>query len=326
MLLGFFFTCEYFEKKKLINLFLAGLFIGFSIFIKQAVILLAIALFIFIFLKNRKIYSALVFSIGTGIPLMLLLYWIFYHGIFDEFIYWTIIFNFEIYAKMADKLPTLNQWLRILVYIIPFVYLLSVLALKNIKIFILGLFCLSLLPMAFARFEFIHLQPAITFIILGIALVFSTKMGRMKNYLLTAFITFNLIWVPIFYKNHYGKFVFFFDQTTLAVADRIKSLTNLNDSIYVLGSQPILYPLSNRLPAGRVFTANLPWNMLVAEPLILKGLMADKPALVVRDSTATIDDTEVADFTANLNQFVNEYYYKIDEIGTNEILVPKNSK
>lgn len=323
LLAGLYFLLRFFEKERVGSGFLAGFFLGVLLSFKQVLAPLALAVIIYLFLRKKSAKLLLPVLVGVAVPLIATLFWVIRQGVLPEFIYWTTAFNFEVYAKMGRKLPGLSQAIRVLVYFAPAIYFILLNFKKRFQVQILGLFLIISPILALSRFEFIHLQPTLALVALGTSGLIFEMGGKIKTFLLTIFILAMLVWLPKFYRSHVGGLVYFFDENTLQTASRVKNLSRENDGIFVLGAQPVIYPLADRLPAGRLFSVSVPWNMVVVEDKILEALKNNPPALVVRDSSATIDQKRVIDFEAGLNEFVEENYQKIDQLGPNEILVPK---
>ena len=219
---------------------------------------------------------------------------------------------------MAVKMPTLSQVVRVLLWYIPSIYVI----LKNlgkINFKLIAMFLLLPLADVIARFEFVHLQPTIPFVALLSAMFFSSKF-KLKRVFSIAMIFVIAIWLFRFYETNINGKTYFFDSETIETSQKVSNLTVENDRIFILGTQPIVYPLSGRLPAGNLFTVNLPWNMKVTQRSILDGLKKDNPKIVVRDKEASIDGQKIVDFSSDINSFINSNYVKIDQIGNNEIL------
>ena len=324
ILIGFYFTLVFIEKERKADAFLAGFFMGLAIFIKQAILPLAAVLALYLIFKKKSLKILWPFIIGVVIPPAVLFIWIINRGLVNDFFYWTVVFNFEVYAKMGRKFPTLSQLGRLLVYFLPAFYFVALGIKKNTKMVLLAIFLILSPLLALSRFEFVHLQPTLPFLALALTGFFSSVKGNViKITAVCLYFTLTLVWLTVFYKGHLGNFVYFFDSKTLETASKVANLTKVGEHIFVFGTQPVIYPLANRLPAGKVFTITVPWNMKAAEARILSGLEEDRPSLVVRDSSATIDEKKVVDFSQKINSFIDQNYIKIDQVGENEILIPK---
>lgn len=323
LLASIYFFLRFLDKKTIFSLATSGFLMGTVIFLKQAYFPLFLFLGIPVYLVRKSIKDVVVF-LGVGvIPLLLLLVWIYEEGIIKEFFYWTFIFNIQVYGPMARKLPTVKQLIRLAIFFLPAIYVFVARFKKDFKILILGIFLfVSALP-AFSRFEFVHLQPSLPFMILFIVLFLRETKNRLILPVSLLILLTTVVWLPVYYKGHLGSFVYFFDKDTVASAKKAQALTKPKDSIFVFGTQPVIYPLANRLPSGGVFTISVPWNMKAAEDKILQGLNTNPPKVVVRDSSATIDRSKVVEFAPSIESYINKNYLMIDKIGANEILIPR---
>lgn len=320
LLAASYFSFRFLEKETKSDLIFASLFLGFALFIKQVMLPLVIAVAAYLYYKSKDIRKILQFLFFAFLPLAASVFWIYSEGIFSDFLYWTITFNFDVYAKMGRKLPSLSQLARVLVFWAPAFYWLY-LQIRRKEILIFGIFMIFSMAAAVSRFEFVHLQLSLPFVALLIT-GFLLKAEKKIKYAILALPLLVLgVWLGKFYREQNFGFDYFFDSQTREVAQRVSRLTDTNEKIFVLGAQPTIYFLSDRLPAGEIFTVNLPWNMSVAEEAILKRLKEDKPKVVVRDTSASIDQIKVIDFTKLLNAFIDKYYVKHESVGSTEILV-----
>src|SRR3989344_2671756 len=81
----------YFTLRK--KFFLAGIFLGLGVVMKQSIIPLAGLVFLYV-LFEKDFKGLLNFSIGGLIPIIFLFIFILKQGVLVDFWYWTIIFNF----------------------------------------------------------------------------------------------------------------------------------------------------------------------------------------------------------------------------------------
>jgi hypothetical protein len=307
------------DLRKRKHILLSGFTLGLAVVMKQTFITIPVFLAIYYLFFQKVGKRILPFCVGFCVPLAALVAWIVEKGILGEFVYWTFVFNIIIYAPMARKLPTLTQLVRVAVYFSPILYLFFS---KNKKILIsLAVFTLFAMLPALGRFEFVHLQPVFPFTAIFFALMISSNTGRFKNIILTGIIALTLVWFPAYVKNHLGSKIYFFDSDTIDTSQIVKSNTKPSDRIFVLGAQPVIYSLADRLPAGGVFTVAVPWNMKAAQEKILAGLKSNNPKMVVRDSSAAIDGQKVVEFAPLINEYINVSYVKLTDIGANEILI-----
>lgn len=322
-LAAFYLLWRFFEEKKLTFAFWAGLFAGLSVFIKQSMLPLAVVVGILLLVRSKSFKAATIYGAGVLVPLAVLLSWIIKNGIFADFYYWTVKFNLEVYPKMAGKFPTLKQLARGIVFFAPAALLFLTKARRKLVNIIAGLFLVFSLGAAGNRFELVHLQPALPFVAY-LTVSFVEALGkRLRLIFLLAIFVPSAFLVSYLLRGLISTYVYFFDETTVATANEVNELTKPGDRIFIMGSQPIIHPLADRMPAGGVFSVSLPWNMKVVEDTILVGIEKDRPAAVVRDSSAIIDGIVVLDYMRKIDKFVNANYKLAKKIGPNEILIPK---
>lgn len=299
---------------------------------------LAGVVFLYLLYKKISIKGLFVFLGAFSIPILYMLIWIINFGMLKEFIYWTFVFNFSVYTSMAQKLPTVNQLLRTLFVFGPaFLYIiLSCRHAKDLKNtvknddswILLSIFLLLGLLIVTSRFEYVHLQPTIPFAIFLSVLFFNWLMryGNLSRVFFVVYSIVSLLWFGTFYKYNIGTKVYFFDDETKSIAKTINLLTSPTDKILTVGAQPIIYTLSDRLPAGNAFTVFVPWNLTVGENQILQGLESEMPRIVVRNSSSNIDGVNVVSFSPYINAFIDQNYKLVTMVGDNEILIKSSIK
>lgn len=299
--------------------FATGMLLGLAIVFKQTIIPLSGFLLIYIFLTTRNFKSTLKFLLGLLIPVCLMLIYLISIKVLGDFWYWTVTFNLTTYATSGRGAgPDLAHLSRVLL-----VYGSAFLVIRRIKTTepqILLIFFIGTLLGLSTRFDFVHLQPALPFAL--IATVYGLGSLRKLSKLGFAGI-YGLIlvwWLVIFYKGHLGSRIVSFDLTTYNLAAKIRNYTETGEKIFVYGSQPHLYQMSETLPAGNIFVFQFPWFLQVAEGRILEGIKKDKPRIVISDRTVKIEDQKIADFAPNIDQYILENYEKIDNVGDTEIL------
>ena len=180
--------------------FYSGLFIGIALLFKQVLVPLIFFVCLFLFVDNlRQGFSKskhfLSFLLGLTTSVMLLVLWITNLKIWKEFVYWSLTFNLTTFAQMGRKYPNFHEIIKSLpIFGLGIFSLLFILRKKKSNFIILGLFFIGSLVFAYARFDFIHLQPALPFAILGIVTGLHILPSKIRKPLLILFITFS---------NHY---------------------------------------------------------------------------------------------------------------------------
>ena len=267
----------------------------------------------YILWEKRKFGPIIKYFIGVGLPLIVMVLYLISIGVLNDFIYWTIIFNLTVFAQHGTSTPSTLGFITRIV----FVYTMSMMAFlhKDRKlIIILAIFLIGSLVSIFDRADFVHLQPSLPFVLLATSLgIFSIKRKNIQIGFILAYSFIAIWWQNIFYKGHLSDKVFFFDEQTKLIAQKIKSYTKNGEKIFILGAPLHLYQMTQTLPVGDVFVFQFPWFLKVAEDRILEGVSKDKPNIVVSEQSIT-------DFAKDIDQYINKNYQVIDRVGTTDIL------
>lgn len=305
--------------------FISGILIGLAIVFKQVMTPLAIVLALYIWWGSKEFKRLRDFSIGLVIPIFLVIIYLISIGVFNDFLYWTVIFNLTIYAKYGRGEGTDFAHLSRVVLVFGSAFL-ALGKIKERSVQILLIFLIGGLIGLATRFDFVHFQPALPFAILATILGFG-KFGRWGIFgrvLIIGYLAIAIWWQIIFYKGHIGDKVFFFDQSTYQVAGKIMQYTKPKDKIFVFGAPPHLYQMSQTLPAGNIFVFQFPWFLKVAESRILNGIISNKPKIIVSDRNAEIEGQPIKEFAKEIDQYIQENYEEIDSVDNTEILRRKD--
>lgn len=307
-------------KKKF---FLTGLLIGIGVVFKQTVLPLTLLILCYIVWSEKKLKMGVNFLLGLILPVGLMILYLGYSGILADFWYWTIVFNLTVYAASGTQIPqSFGFFSRVI-----FVYVASLLGVlhfnRRIKAILL-LFLAGSFAGTFDRANFVHLQPSLPFVALGTTLGFFSLTKKKIILLLTGgYLIVTIWWQIVFYKGHLSDKVFFFDDATYALANKIKQYTTPGEKIFVFGAAPHLYQLSDTLPAGDIFVFQFPWFLQVAGDRVLAGIKLDQPKIIVTDRSSKIEGYKITDYASGIDQYIENNYQKIDNIGTAEILQRK---
>ena len=164
------------------------------------------------------------------------------------------------------------------------------------------------------RFDLKHFQPAIPFF----ALLMAMWVVRLRRPAAIVLAALSLLWVGNFYR-HQSKFFLqtrFFDPPTAAVAAAIKERSQPGDTIFLLGAQPLLYPLTQTLPPGRFFVFHLPWLLRVTQTRQLYSLVVSPPRLVIWDTASRVDRQPLSSYAPDLLKYIQRAYQLTGQIGT----------
>lgn len=324
LLSAFYFTYRAAKDGRTKDLFLAGIFFGAALVFKQVVLPLIVLVAAALFWQRRNARELVWLGLGLSpLPLLMVLYfWL--NGAFSDFWYWAVTYNLTVFAEYGRKLPFASGLFR---GIAVFGFAVFSWLHKDKRLsFWLSLFILGSLAAVFARFDFVHLQPALPFVILASVLSFEWIWENKLARPLAAIYLFGMVaFLSVFYRGHVGDKVLFFDEETLKLAERIKQETNPGDHIFVYGAIPHLYQMTETLPAGDVFVFQFPWFLRVVEDRVLDGVKRDKPELVVADRSVTIAGEKITDYAARINSYLLENYETKDRIGNTEFLLRRNN-
>lgn len=244
------------------NYLLMGIFLALCVLIKQQTVLLTIPV-LFILVKNRG--SWLKVLLGGLIPTLPVLVWIYTTGAFKDYIFWALTFPTQWLPKFASypALPTINQWLVIVLLSIPL--------LKSNWTF--RLFFLALLTAAFPRFSYFHLQPALVIyaVILGHLLV--------HRYLRIWLLILSVGTAALLIKPQYIQDRFW----DVAQAKELQKLVKPNEKVFLLGPHSLLYVLANRIPP-KPWIDNYVWHFEIdgMQKLQIEAWEKDPPIYILR--------------------------------------------
>ncbi len=303
------------------KILLCGLLLGLGVVFKQTLIPLSFLVFIYIFWMRKK--SSLRFLLGFLPPILLMILYFVNIGVIKDFWYWTVVFNLTVYAHSGTQIPTSLGFITRVLMVFGF-SLFALLHKDKKLIFTLFIFLIGSLVGVFDRANFVHFQPALPFAIMATAIgAYSLTKNKIGLLILCVYSLITIWWQNIFYKGHISSKVFFFDESTYAIASKIEEYTNSGDKIFVFGGAPHLYQMSKTLPAGNIFVFQFSWFLKVAENRILQGLIQDKPQIIVSDRNALIEGVVIKDFAPQVDGYIQQNYEKIDNVGTVDILKRK---
>lgn len=318
---AFLFLHNFFKGKSPSNLFLSGLFLGVALVFKQVMLPVILVIFIYLLMKRIGLKNLFVFSIGSLIPFSLIILYILKIEVWKEFLFWTVEFNLGTFALMGRKYAETKELLKtVFVFGIPIVIsIVGFIKNKSEKTILLWLFFFTSLVFIFARFDYVHLQPAIPFSALILASLFQKRskllMVTISIYLIVIFsLSFK------FYKSHFGDKVFFFGEFESKLIQIVKSNTTEEDKIFAFGTTPHIYFLTNRLPAGNIFIFHFPWFLVEAEDELLEKMVKDPPKLIIRDKNSEVSGKNLVSYGPKLSNYIDMYYKEIERVDGIEIL------
>lgn len=299
---------------KSLGKFLSGVSLGVTFLLKQTVAPLIFIIMLYLFLtKSNRRHLLLIIS-GILICVLFLAIWVVIKGNWEDFYYWTFIFNITTFAQMGRKLPQIGELAKVLpILVTPMVV--SYLFLKERKIHkslvLLFTFFFGSLFFAFARFDYVHLQPALPFAILTFvyALTFFRKFTYMKLILTVYVITFTIFNLA-FTRHLIGNEVLFFGESESKFTEQVNNIRR-GGKVFAFGTTPHIYYLTKTLPPGNVFVFQFPWFMKNAESTILTGLINDPPNIVLRDKEAQVAGLNLIKYMPAISEYVDKYYTSV---------------
>ena len=302
------------------KLFLTGIFLGVSIVFKQVTIPLAGFVLVYILWKEKKLNGVYKYLQGLFIPVVLMLTYLVSIGVYKDFFFWTVTFNLTTYAVLGTSIPPTIGFVTRVLFIFGSSFL-SLLSKKKELIIPLFIFIFGSSLSAFDRADFVHFQPALPFVLIATVLGFSSISKKQMFWIaIIIYSTVTLWWQNVFYKGHLGEKIFFFDEQTYAIANKILDYTNPGDKIFVFGAAPHLYQMSKTKPAGDIFVFQFPWFLKETGYRVLKGIQEDKPDIIVSNRLVTIEDQQITEFAKEIDQYIMKNYEVIDQIGTTFIM------
>jgi hypothetical protein len=226
---------------------------------------------------------------------------------------------------MGRKYATFGEMIRVLPSIgIGIIAALAVFRLKQNKLIIfIAIFFLSSLLFAYARFDFIHLQPALPLALLLITFV-GTKLPKPLIFPIAFIYLCSVLFI-------WGRFLtqlpvqqtHFFTSFEQRLTEEIDKQVPDGETIFAMATTPHIYYLTDTLPPGKQFVFQFHWFMVEAEDEILAGIVQDPPKIVIRDPHAKVAGENLVEYMPNINAYVNEHYAVYTVIDGTELLRPK---
>lgn len=248
-------------KNEVRKLFWFGFLLSFALLIKQqTIVLVALIFLILLFSKGSRRYI-LYFVSGTVIPVGLIVFVLITQGVFREYLFWTMEFplvwlpQFPGYSDLPAKK---NILLLFLMFGLPAFYLLKNFSKKNVFQRIILASIIATVVMAFPRFSYFHLQPAIATLVIFFTIVLKEAKKSSIFFLMIGMLYALLLWKD--YRPFIGvETARFYDNEEQDLARFISQNTKQNDRIYFLGPHSMLYVLSDRLPP-KPWIENFTWH------------------------------------------------------------------
>ena len=248
-------------------------------------------------------------------------------GIFPSFWNWAVRFGvFTLPGSRGQiQLPDLKN---LAVAVLPF----SVFLFTNRKSGFPGLALWAIAGAlgAYPRFEFFHLQPAVPFLAIAVALAFNNSKGKaggkvkLTRSLAIFYILGSIYLFAGFFMRNFKEGVRFYEQDVKDVASFVNYNTSPGDKILVLNWWDSLYVLTDTLPAFDPWVPHLSWYM--EEPGIqekmVESLKTNSPKLIVLNPYT--DFGLSAYIPEKVYNYVIENYRIFQKVDGVEILMQKD--
>ncbi len=174
---------------------------------------------------------------------------------------------------------------------------------------------------AIPRFEYFHFQPALPFLAIILAELFSefrSKKLTIKILLSVYLVVLSIVFLKYFIRD-WNLEDRFLDNPTLLVAHTIDEQTQDGSYIYVDNAWDNIYALSNTLPATRPWIPYLPWYISLpgVQEEMVTDLINTKPVYIVVGQFANqgLGSYESAPISA----YVKDYYFLVNTVNNVEI-------
>ncbi|HOX96072.1 MAG TPA: hypothetical protein PLI45_01720 [Candidatus Woesebacteria bacterium] len=292
-------------SKNNLHLFVSGFLLSQIVLLRPTIVP---ALLILFFSLSGLSWSLIFGGIfGLGIPALFVIK----QGILSDFYRLVIQFNKEVYPHEATLFPGKRQIIILLAWLTPTIY--SVL--KNKKYQFLAVILL-LLPLAYPRFGFEHLQPLFL-----LSVLFWAKTANNPKLFVYLFIIglfcLNLI---SGIRHPYGNY-----YLTKEVREAVIEIKKIpSREIYFLGVPDILYPLSGKTPPNYTYVPSLPWYLHQQDfqDKIIYSLAKDKVPVII-NAQAEVDGKNIIVESQKVFEYIKMNYNPGEKIGNYQLFIPK---
>ena len=292
------------SKRELSSLAL-GFFLSLIVIIKPTLFPLLILLPLALAIKPNRYLL-----VGISLPFLVEILYLVRFDLLSQFYNLTIRFNADSYLSGSQKIPTLRQIIETVFIIIAHLYLLI-----QRKRFVPILLIITTSVLAFPRFEYFHLGPSLLLLIYFSSRLSLNLHSRYVFYAL-CFLVLSLSVIKIIRHNYHNYYA---DETTLQVANSLKELPG--NTLYLLGGNDLLYPLTAKTPPGFLYLPSLPWYLSNSD-FQKRQIMAlsDSPlSPVIVNPSSTIDGQNIFESAPLIAKFINSRYVKVDSVANYEI-------
>jgi len=324
LLPALYFSYDYFTQKKSSSLSIAASLLGIAFVFKQVIAPLIALMVLMLFILRVDRRKIITFTLLASLPMIAVLVYIANIGVLSDFLYWTVEFNVTVFAEMGRKFATLKELALLFAILLPALLFIIWRGVKDKRAILATIFIIGTLMFAYARFDFVHLQPVLVMCAIGASLYVSTLSKRVKNILVMGYILVMLIPISTRLQQNQGNTVRFFGEFESDLVKAVRVYASEGDSIFTMGTTPHIYYLTRTYPAGHVFVFQFPWFMRIAEERILQGIKNDTPVVVVRDNHSTTGGVNLMEYMPDIDEYISENYFVVDTVGETDILIPND--
>ncbi|TSC90499.1 MAG: Uncharacterized protein G01um10145_171 [Microgenomates group bacterium Gr01-1014_5] len=279
VLLGTYFALRWIQEKNDNFLLLTSFFLSAAALIKQTTALFLIILGMYVIFRGVTRGGLVKLAFPPLILLTPFVIRLVQEQALQDFINWTILYPLGEWGKFSGYVQMSLSGKQVLVIIILLTPILlyniilpAIAALRRLqagrrKIFsdtttslLLTLLLVSLV-MVYPRFSFFHLQLALAFIVLNLALI--VKSWDIKKVIML-FSGVVLLLTPFVHKPvlaiDWQKDTRFYETKDIDLANKIANIADHKDKVFFLGLHSGLYVIADRLPSKR-WTDNFSWYL-----------------------------------------------------------------
>jgi hypothetical protein len=280
-----------------------GFFVSLIFLIKPTLFPgLAVLLFLLKLKPNRYLL------VGLFLPIVLTFLDLFKLNLFTDFYDLTIYFNRHYYLFLAAKVPTTRNIVALMGIVFP-LYLLHF---SKGKLVIVTAIFFSLL--AFPRFEPFHLLPSLLILI-----YFASRSHHrfQKNILIGLLLILTAVNFLKVFRYNYGNF--YLNPETIKTVDYLRQFPG--NTLYLLGGNDLIYPLSNRIPPSFTYVPSLPWYLKVEkyQQRLISALKNSPITPILINHQAMVDNIAIVNQDTPLLKYINANYVPITQIGPYQV-------
>jgi hypothetical protein len=310
----------YFIREK--RYLMAGFLWGLAFFTKQTAFWFLPGV-VYLFWSNNFWYKIKEFACGALIVTTIIFVTFLFLGILPSFLYWAFEFGIGVLPGAAGQV-SLPEFKPLLIALFPFSILAFGLIKDRKRFFLITFWAVLGIMGAFPRWELFHLQPALPFLAIGVALVITNlnrhnklSVGILAAYLLLT----SFLWYRVLIRD-WREPDRFLEPSVIKTAEMVKSLTGPDERIFILNSWDSLYALSDRMPAVKPWIPQLPWYLsLPSVKISLVGDLLDSPPALIVTSPYTktgLSSLEPIELTDIISRF-----YSIEKVVDNSFYILK---